>query len=70
MARAKNIVKSKEPVKVRFKNLSNGNKSIYLDCYRNGKRSYEFLKLYLIPETNNAAKVQNANTTSIESASI
>ena len=62
MARAKNIVKSKEPVKVRFKNLSNGNKSIYLDCYRNGKRSYEFLKLYLIPETNNAAKVQNANT--------
>jgi integrase len=37
-------------------------RSLYLDIYVNGKRSYEFLKLYLIPETNPQAKVQNENT--------
>lgn len=40
----------KEPVTVRFKQLANGNKSIYLDIYMDGKRKYEFLKLYLVPE--------------------
>ena len=60
--RKKKQIKAKEPIRIRFKAISNGNKSIYLDCYQNGKRSYEFLKLYLIPETSEAAKVQNANT--------
>lgn len=62
MAKKKKQVKAKEPITIRFKELSNGNKSIYLDCYLNGKRSYEFLKMYLIPENNEAAKVQNKNT--------
>lgn len=48
MGRKKTI--DKEPVTIRFKELANGNKSIYLDIYMDGKRSYEFLKLYLIPE--------------------
>ncbi len=31
MARSKQEVKVKEPVKIRFKELKNGNKSIYLE---------------------------------------
>lgn len=42
---------NKEPVTIRYKKLSNGNLSIYLDIYKDGKRVYEFLKLYLLPET-------------------
>ena len=42
--------KAKEPIRIRLKELTDGNKSIYLDIYRDGKRRYEFLKLYLIPE--------------------
>jgi hypothetical protein len=59
MARAKKQVKAKEPVRLRFKDLSNGNKSIYLDIYREGKRQYEFLKLYLVPERDAISKAQN-----------
>lgn len=57
----KKTIKAKEPVKIRFKKLANGNQSIYLDSYVNGQRSYDFLKLYLIPEVSEAAKVANAN---------
>jgi hypothetical protein len=42
-------------ITVRFKTLKSGNKSIYLDCYSQGKRTYEFLKLYLVPETSQNA---------------
>lgn len=45
---AKKAVAQKEPVKVREKKLANGNVSLYLDIYRNGKRHKEYLKLYLI----------------------
>ena len=38
----------KEPIRIRRKTLKNGNISLYLDIYRNGKRDYEFLKLYLL----------------------
>ena len=62
MAKKKKVTKAKEPIRLRFKELASGNKSLYLDIYRDGKRAYEFLKLYLIPETDEAAKVRNANT--------
>lgn len=35
--------KSKEPIRIRKRALRNGNISLYLDIYMNGKRSYEFL---------------------------
>ena len=49
-----------EPVRIRYKDLANGTKSIYLDTYKSGKRSYEFLKLYLLPEDDDKAKAVNA----------
>lgn len=49
----------KEPIKVRTKKLVNGCQSIYLDIYMNGRRQYEFLKLYIIPEHNQADKKRN-----------
>lgn len=50
------------PVRIRFKELKNGCKSIYLDIYVDGKRSYEFLKLSLVPETSSEARAQNDHT--------
>ena len=55
-------MRAKEPVTIRFKELSKGSKSIYLDIYRNGARSYEFLKLYIIPERCAEDKIANAVT--------
>ena len=46
----KEDLKIKEPIKIRVKHLTNGSKSIYLDIYMEGRRKYEFLKLYIIPE--------------------
>ncbi len=61
---AKKTPKAKEPIRLRQKSLSNGNKSLYLDIYRDGERRYEFLKLYLIPETGSdlTAKERNKQT--------
>lgn len=62
MNRLKQKVKIKEPVRLRAKSLANGNKSLYLDTYRKGKRVYEFLRLYLIPEKSAEDKAVNATT--------
>lgn len=78
MAMQKQTVKLKEPVRIRFKQLSNGNQSIYLDYYTGdvirkenyvgGKRKYEFLKLYLIPERTREDKAKNEATLALAKA--
>lgn len=62
MALKKFVTSDNERIKLRFKSLNSGNKSIYLDCYSNGKRSYEFLKLYLVPEVDDKSKKANEKT--------
>ena len=64
----KEELRIKEPIKLRVKHLANGNKSIYLDMYMNGKRKYEFLKLYIIPEYNKSDRVRNSETLKLANA--
>ena len=63
--RKKLTPKAKEPVRIRFKELQNGNQSIYFDTYRNGKRVYDFPKLYIVPEKTDADKNKNRETLSL-----
>lgn len=63
-----NKKKIKEPIKLREKELRNGNISLYLDSYDNGKRKYEFLHLYLIPEETKEDKKKNENTLRLANA--
>lgn len=46
-------------VALRTKPLKNGNESLYLDIYEDGKRRYEYLRLYLVPEVDDNAKRMN-----------
>lgn len=62
MSNKRNKMNNKESVKLRKRKLSTGNTSLYLDIYLNGKREYEYLKLYLIPETSRADKEKNRET--------
>ena len=62
MARPKKVRRESSFVTLRLKNVSKGRQSYYLDIYKDGKRSYEFLKLYLLPETSRTIKIQNENT--------
>lgn len=68
MARTKKQLKAKEPIALRQKPLSKGGYSLYLDIYQNGKRTYEFLKLYLVPEVDEATAAQNQNTIKVANA--
>jgi len=53
---------AKEPIRIRFKKLQNGNRSVYLDIYKDGVREYEFLKLYIVPENTPDDKDKNRQT--------
>ena len=59
MVHNKQTYNTKEPVKMRFRRLADGSHSIYLDYYVNGRREYEFLKLYLVPEVDSASRLIN-----------
>lgn len=62
MARPKKTIKAKEPVRLRSRKLANGNSTLYLDIYVEGHRSYEYLKMYLVPDNAPGAKIANENT--------
>ncbi|MBR4155974.1 MAG: site-specific integrase [Bacteroidales bacterium] len=60
----------KETIRLRKKATAGntGVMSLYLDIYRNGKREYEFLKLYLVPELTKADKKKNDETMKLAEA--
>ena len=55
----KEDMRIKEPVKVRTKVLKDKTQSIYLDICYQGKRSKEYLKLYLSPSGKTAQDKSN-----------
>lgn len=54
--------KSKEPVRLRRRATPSGLVSLYLDIYVDGKRRYEYLRMYLVPEQTRADKEKNRQT--------
>ena len=59
---------SKEPIRLRQRKMPTGNISLYLDIYLNGKRTYEYLKMYLIPEQTRADREKNKETLKLADA--
>lgn len=59
---------SKEPIRLRQRKTKTGLTSLYLDIYINGQRSYEYLKLYLIPENSREDKRKNQETLKLAEA--
>lgn len=54
--------KSKEPITLRQRKMPSGRTSLYLDIYLNGKRTYEYLHLYLEQGTSRTIKEKNRQT--------
>lgn len=52
----------KSPFKLRHRKLADGRLSLFLDRSVDGGHEYEFLQLYLMPETSAKARRQNAQT--------
>lgn len=57
-----NMEKCKEPIRLRMRKLKSGNTSLYLDIYFEGRRSYEYLNLYLVEERSRADRERNRET--------
>src|SRR5574344_871221 len=49
-------------IELRHRKLASGNDSLYLDFYEKGKRYYESLNLFLIPERTENDRRVNENT--------
>lgn len=62
MGRKKNSLVEKSPGKLCQRKLADGHLSLFLDRSVNGGHEYEFLKLYLVSETDTKAKRENART--------
>lgn len=56
------MAKSKEPIRLRGRKMPSGRTTLYLDIYIDGKRTYETLKLYLVPEGTRKDKEKNKET--------
>lgn len=61
-------MKKKEIVYLRKRPRSNGTSALYLDICRDGKRTNEYLKLYLIPEKTREDKLKNKETLKLAEA--
>lgn len=59
---------SKEPIRLRQRRTPSGLISLYLDIYLNGRRSYEYLKMYLVPEKTRADREKNRETLKLADA--
>lgn len=64
----KKQLRAKEPIKLRAKELSNGNRSLYLDRYVNGHREYQFLRIYLVPEYTKEDREKNRQSLQLANA--
>ena len=62
MGRKRKSPVEKSPFKLRRRKLADGRISMFLDRSVEGGHEYEFLQLYLLPETSSTAKRQNART--------
>lgn len=62
MGRKRKSLVGKSPFKLRRRKLADGRISLFLDRSVDGGHEYEFLQLYLLPETSSTAKRQNART--------
>lgn len=62
MGRKKQSKVDKSPFKLRKRKLSDGRESLFIDYITGGKHEYEFLQLYLVPETSIKMKRENAKT--------
>ena len=49
-------------VKLRRRTTKDGGASLYLEIAENGNRTYEFLRLYLVPERTRIDRIRNAET--------
>ena len=52
----------KSHITLKYKEIDNGKKSIYLDYYKDGKRIREALHLYLLPEASKKNIIANKRT--------
>lgn len=62
MGRKRKSLVEKSPFKLRRRKLADGRMSLFLDRSVDGGHEYEFLQLYLLPETSSTVKRQNART--------
>lgn len=53
---------TREPVHLRERLMPSGRKSLYLDIFSNGRRTYEYLHLYIVPERTREDREQNRQT--------
>lgn len=53
---------AKQSIKLKERPLKSGKRSLYLEIRENGRRHYEFLHLFIVPEITRADKIQNKET--------